>query len=122
MSKYFTKYATGGKFKTTDSGDLGLQAIKDYQQRQIEYLKEQGYSRKEIDANYLQALKGVSRTEEWNQQIIQDFEKNTRSARQKAIENVQDQELTNLKEKGKQAERASKNWQELSPTLSNNLG
>ena len=122
MSKYFTKYATGGKFKTTDSGDLGLQAIKDYQQRQIEYLKEQGYSRKEIDANYLQALKGVSRTEEWNQQIIQDFEKNTRSARQKAIENVQEQELTNLKEKGKQAERASKNWQELSPTLSKNLG
>ena len=74
MASKYKRQSTGGRFKQRGASDLGSGAIKAQADVVIDSLKLQRARTAEYSSDYVQGMKGVENTEEWNQELLSSLE------------------------------------------------
>ena len=122
MASKYKRQSTGGRFKQRGAGDLGSGAIKAQADVVIDSLKLQRARTAEYSSDYVQGMKGVENTEEWNQELLSSLEDKKYQAKRDAIKVRQAREVEALKGKAKEYGQKAEFWKDFSTTYSKQWG
>ena len=122
MASKYKRQSTGGRFKQRGAGDLGSGAIKTQADIVIDSLKLQQRRSSEYASDYLQGMKGVEQTEQWNQELLSSLEDKTYQAKRDAIKVRQKREVEALEGKAKEYGKEKEFWKNFSTTYSKQWG
>jgi hypothetical protein len=122
MASKYKRQSTGGRFKQRGAGDLGSGAIKTQADIVIDSLKLQQRRTSEYASDYLQGMKGVEQTEQWNQELLSSLEDKTYQAKRDAIKVRQKREVEALEGKAKEYGKEKEFWKDFSTTYSKQWG
>ena len=122
MARISQRQSTGGRFKQLSASDLGSGAIKTQADVVINSLKLQRARTAEYSSDYVQGMKGVENTEEWNQELLSSLEDKKYQAKRDAIKVRQAREVEALKGKAKEYGQKAEFWKDFSTTYSKQWG
>jgi len=122
MASKYKRHSTGGRFKQRGASDLGSGAIKTQADIVIDSLKLQRARTSEYASDYVQGMKGVENTEEWNQNLLNDLEDKAYQTRREAIKVRQKREVESLEGKAKEYGKQAEYWKDFSTTYSEQWG
>ena len=122
MASKYKRHSTGGRFKQRGASDLGSGAIKTQADIVIDSLKLQRARTSEYASDYVQGMKGVENTEEWNQNLLNDLEDKAYQTRREAIKVRQKREVESLEGKAKEYGKQAEYWKDFSTTYSQQWG
>ncbi len=122
MASKYKRQSTGGRFKQRGASDLGSGAIKAQADVVIDSLKLQRARTAEYSSDYVQGMKGVENTEEWNQELLSSLEDKKYQAKRDAIKVRQAREVEALKGKAKEYGQKAEFWKDFSTTYSKQWG
>ena len=122
MASKYKRHSTGGRFKQRSASDLGSGAIKTQADVVINSLKLQRARTSEYASDYVQGLKGVEQTEEWNQELLSSLEDDIFQNKREAIKVRQAREVEALRGKAKEYGQKAEFWKDFSTTYSKQWG
>ena len=122
MARISQRQSTGGRFKQLSASDLGSGAIKTQADVVINSLKLQRARTSEYASDYVQGLKGVEQTEEWNQELLSSLEDDIFQKKREAIKVRQAREIEALEGKAKEYGQKAEFWKDFSTTYSKQWG
>ena len=122
MANKYKRHSTGGRFKQRSASDLGSGAIKTQADIVIDSLKLQQARSSEYASDYVQGMRGVENTEEWNQNLLSKLEDKAFQTRRDAIKVRQKREVESLEGKAKEYGKQAEFWKDFSTTYSKHWG
>jgi len=122
MASQYKRHSTGGRFKQRSASDLGSGAIKAQADVVVNSLKLQQARSSEYASDYVQGMKGVEQTEEWNQNLLSDLEDKIYQNKREAIKVRQKREVESLQGKAKEYGKQAEFWKDFSTTYSKQWG
>ena len=122
MASKYKRHSTGGRFKKRSASDLGSGAIKTQADIVIDSLKLQQQQSSKYASDYVQGMKGVEQTEEWNQNILNDLEDKVYQTKREAIKVRQRREVESLQGQAKEYGAKAEFWKDFSTTYSKQWG
>ena len=122
MASKYKRHSTGGRFKKRSASDLGSGAIKTQADIVTDSLKLQQARSSEYASDYVQGMKGVENTEEWNQNLLNDLEDKAYQTRREAIKVRQKREVESLEGQAKEYGAKAEYWKDFSTTYSKQWG
>ena len=122
MASKYKRQSTGGRFKQRSASDLGSGAIKAQADVVVNSLKLQQARSSEYANDYLQGMKGVEQTEEWNSNLLSKLEDEVYQNKRDAIKVRQKREVESLQGKAKEYGDKAEFWKDFSTTYSQQWG
>tara|TARA_Y100001963_G_C6777773_1_gene448225 strand:- start:176 stop:2788 length:2613 start_codon:yes stop_codon:yes gene_type:complete len=122
MASKYKRHSTGGRFKQRSASDLGSGAIKAQADVVVNSLKLQQARSSEYASDYVQGMKGVEKTEEWNSNLLSKLEDDVYQNKRDAIKVRQKREVENLQGKAKEYGKQAEFWKDFSTTYSKQWG
>lgn len=122
MASKYKRHSTGGRFKQRSASDLGSGAIKTQADIVIDSLKLQQARSSEYASDYVQGMRGVENTEEWNQNLLNKLEDKAFQTRRDAIKVRQKREVESLEGKADEYGKQAEFWKDFSTTYSKHWG
>ena len=122
MARISQRQSTGGRFKQRSASDLGSGAIKKQADVVVNSLKLQQARSSEYASDYVQGMKGVEQTEEWNSNLLSKLEDDVYQNKRDAIKVRQKREVESLQGKAKEYGKQAEFWKNFSTTYSKQWG
>jgi len=122
MASKYKRHSTGGRYKQRSASDLGSGAIKAQADVVVNSLKLQQARSSEYASDYVQGMKGVEQTEEWNSNLLSKLEDDVYQNKRDAIKVRQQREVEALEGKAKEYGKQAEFWKDFSTTYSKQWG